>query len=310
MPHERLETGRDSKIVQTYQACGLTIASDLHLPLTQAPVSVPSADIRIAQQTLLPTPPDEAVQIGPGSWAGRDWLSFTVPGVAEFQIEAGLSIVYRSMADDNATALQTFLLGSALPAALAQRGTLVLHGSAVRIGTEAILLIGPTAAGKSAIAAAFMKRGYALVSDDICTFDREALAQPGLPHIKLWQDSAVQLGITTADLSPTRVGLERYRFPCDAAEAPVQVAAVYQISAHNQPSIAFEPVSGFETFEVLRAATHRSIHMTLFGHAKSHLKHCARLVENAPVTRVRRPNANCSIDEFATALLDHRETQR
>lgn len=51
--------------------------------------------------------------------------------------------------------------------ALAMTGTLPLHGSAVEVGGQAVLLCGPGSAGKSTLAAGLCAVGARLVSDDL-----------------------------------------------------------------------------------------------------------------------------------------------
>ena len=50
---------------------------------------------------------------------------------------------------------------------LMQRKILPLHGSAVAIDGKAYAFIGESGAGKSTLAAAFMNKGYELMTDDI-----------------------------------------------------------------------------------------------------------------------------------------------
>ncbi|NIO13431.1 MAG: serine/threonine protein kinase, partial [Gammaproteobacteria bacterium] len=76
------------------------------------------------------------------------------------------------------------------------RGVLSLHASVIDINGEAVGFMGAAGAGKSTLAAAFAKKGFAVMSDDILALkpgDSAPFAQPGYPRLRLWPDSAVVL---------------------------------------------------------------------------------------------------------------------
>jgi hypothetical protein len=121
----------------------------------------------------------------------------------------------------------TYLLGPVLGYVLRLRGLQVLHGSAVTLaavggtgaegrpaagGSEAgaMALVGPPGAGKSTMAAAFARRGHAVLTEDVCALCeagepcRDAFGKgdqepgvvevlPGYPLIRLWSDSVEML---------------------------------------------------------------------------------------------------------------------
>jgi hypothetical protein len=86
----------------------------------------------------------------------------------------------------------TYLLGPILGLLLRLRGLTCLHASAVAIERRCVAFVGPEGAGKSTTAAAFVQRGYGVLSDDIVALvDRDDSFQvlPAYPHINLWPDS-------------------------------------------------------------------------------------------------------------------------
>ena len=103
--------------------------------------------------------------------------------------------------------VRLFLLGSVMGALLHQRGWLPLHGSAIRLpdGTAAIFM-GPSGVGKSTLAAAFRRRGYAVAADDVSLIftgaDGSPLLQPAYPELKLWAEAAAKIGEDTGRVTP------------------------------------------------------------------------------------------------------------
>jgi hypothetical protein len=83
----------------------------------------------------------------------------------------------------------TYLLGPVMGFVMLLRGIVCLHASAIAIGDEAIALVGPGGSGKSTTAAAFLKRGYRVLAEDVVTLDDRGdhfLVRPGYPLIRLW----------------------------------------------------------------------------------------------------------------------------
>ncbi|MGA2810840.1 MAG: hypothetical protein ABSG16_05530 [Candidatus Acidiferrum sp.] len=109
----------------------------------------------------------------------------------------------------------TYLLGPVFGLLLRLRGVTCLHASAVAFGDSSVVFVGSEGAGKSTTAAAFAKRGYAVLSDDIAALgsggatpsvartehaSRDSrppaerqnpfLVLPAYPHICLWPEAA------------------------------------------------------------------------------------------------------------------------
>jgi hypothetical protein len=85
-----------------------------------------------------------------------------------------------------------YLLGPVLGLLLRLRGVVCLHASAVRFGGQSIAFLGSVGAGKSTTAAAFARRGHAVLSDDIVALVESEglfLVMPAYPHLCLWPDS-------------------------------------------------------------------------------------------------------------------------
>jgi len=86
----------------------------------------------------------------------------------------------------------TYLLGPTLGFVLRLRGITCLHASAVAIEDKVIALVGPSASGKSTMAAAFAKLGYPVLTDDLLALSDHGLwfeAQPAYPRVRLWPES-------------------------------------------------------------------------------------------------------------------------
>lgn len=89
-----------------------------------------------------------------------------------------------------------YLLGPVLALVLRYRGIVCLHASAVVVDGCAIAFVGPEGAGKSTTAAAFARRGFPVLADDVVPVkEKDGLfwALPGSPQLRLWPDSVEML---------------------------------------------------------------------------------------------------------------------
>jgi hypothetical protein len=85
-----------------------------------------------------------------------------------------------------------FIRGPVLGYVQRLRGVTCLHASAVNIEGTAVAFAGQVGAGKSTLAAEFVRRGFPLVSEDVVPLQPASdaiLVQPGHPNVGLWPDS-------------------------------------------------------------------------------------------------------------------------
>lgn len=291
----------------TYRCYGLTLVSDIELPeLTPAELrSVESADVRIVSGCVAPGGLVSGQQIGPYLWVTPRQLWLQVPGVARFQIEGGDRITVEGEPGVDGDSIRVFLLGSAFGALLFQRGYLVLHGNAIRVGDQCLITVGRSGAGKSTLAAGFLQRGYSLLADDVVPIDAHCRAVPGFPRIKLWQDTADKLGIDTAPLRRIRPHLEKYSLPLREhfAGEPLPVRWVYLLGTHSEPDFRFEPIQGLQRFQPLRANTYRVRFLEGMALKAEHLQLCGQLAGRIRLVQVTRPEQGFALDELIDRLL-------
>ncbi|MDE3127330.1 MAG: hypothetical protein KGL38_04950, partial [Gemmatimonadota bacterium] len=131
----------------------------------------------------------------------------------------------------------TYLLGPVIGLLLRLRGVVCLHGSAVAVGgNRAIAFVGDAGAGKSTIAAAFALRGERVLTDDIAALSRHGSVwevEPGVPSVRLWDDSVALLLDTPEALPLMAAGWEKRHLDLASrgagfsADRPLPLAGVF-----------------------------------------------------------------------------------
>lgn len=119
------------------------------------------------------------------------------PDLFEFLINAdGRRITCRALGEASWESFHTYLLGQVLSHALLKRRIEHLHSTAVVLDGGAVAFLGDCGYGKSSLAAAFLKAGHRLLTDDLLVLkevERGFLAHPGPPRIKLFPEIAQAL---------------------------------------------------------------------------------------------------------------------
>lgn len=236
MPTEH-ETHRTPGARHDRMLCGLRVASELPLPdLAPWTGADRPADLTIA---LGPVPArlNDVTVDRPLLQATADGTCrFAVPGVAAYLISPdGDRVVVDPVLDPAAPDIRVFLLGTVFGILCFKRGWLPLHAGCVRVGAKAVAFAGPSGVGKSTLAAAFLRRGHAVLADDVTVLDISApggpQVLPAFPRLKLWRDAMQRMDFPTDGLERARVTLEKYHVPIDAAFCtdPLPLSAVFYL---------------------------------------------------------------------------------
>ena len=150
-----------------YSVYGLRVHAEIacpELPFHPQPDGNPDVTIR-----LLPSLPSTSESLESGCYEVRPGVfRLVVKGVGRYLVEGGSRISIEPLAGSSTEEVRLFLLGSVIGALLYQRGLFPLHGSAVETRWGAMIFVGAQGIGKSTLAAQFYRRGYRLLSDDVC----------------------------------------------------------------------------------------------------------------------------------------------
>jgi hypothetical protein len=299
---------------QVYELYGLTIASDVELPMDPLNGTAASpVDIvvrRVPSEVWPPSSFDNIIGAlrcshGTITVARYDddrgtWLHF--PSVGAFNISSdGSRVDVHALPHVDEDLLPLMLLGPVLTFALHRRGIPCLHASAVATEHGAAVFFGPKGRGKTTMAASFLSRGASLVTDDALPLRVDAGAVygvPSLPLMKVWRETADQgLGIVEA-LPSVSAHIEkmllrtRGRYP--SATQPVRIGAMYILdraegSGESPSEMELTSLRGAEGVAALFAQT-SIVGLLAPSETPMLLRMYSRLVAQAPVKLLRYPN--------------------
>ena len=228
-------------VLFSYLVSGLSVASDLALPgLIQSEVPE-QADV-VIRAGAVPAALDDAGTTGPNWQLAGDRFLLAIPGVIRMLLIGGREIVYEPEDGTSPHEAAIFLSSTGFGVLLHQRGRIVLHASAVRVGDSAVLFCGPSGAGKSTLAAALVDAGYDLVTDDFCGIsihsDDTPWVEPDGRQLKLWQNSIDRLSLAERRSVAVRPQIEKYYVePRAATAAALPLAAIYVLREARPPNL-------------------------------------------------------------------------
>jgi hypothetical protein len=298
-----------------YQLFGGVLRSDLVFPeLTPARDGNPSwtlsshnAAVTTAISSALGTEPvDPGVSVA--LFAVRDSLRLVFDDTGMFEISPDATTIrWYPPASPDLGAVRKDVLGRVIALCLQQRGVVVLHGSAVQMGSVAVAFLAPKYHGKSTTAAALIESGARPLSDDIVavTLGNPPSVLPGAPVVNLWKDSADQLVRAPSGAAPHPVE-QKVQIEWDRApnSAPVPLAAVYMLS----------PVRALGTSRIRReqlGGVHAAL--ALLGQSKvgaligverrgALLQRLSDLADRVPVYRLEVPRDLARISELTSEI--------
>ena len=284
-----------------YNAFGIIISSELHLPdCHKIPHENRTPDIHINIGNVSQSIPSDAITFNQHAFFLPNQLWLHIKDIAWFYIEQGKFITVEPYPNADLQSIRLYLLGSGIGAIMHQRNTLIIHGNAVRIGDECIVFTGDSGAGKSTTAAAFYQKGYEFLADDLSVIHANGQVQPGIPRLKLWQDTADKLKIDTAKLSRIRLQVDKYCYPIhtNLCKTPLPIKAIYVLNKHQKNTFLVKEVTGATKLQLLQSHTYRNGFVNGLNLKAQRFRLCSQLANQAAVFNIHRPDQGFTIDQL------------
>jgi hypothetical protein len=253
-------------------------------------------------------------------WASRDEYLLRVPGVASFLVSRGREVIVEPAADALPGDIRAYLLSPIFSTLCYQAGMYSLHASSVRVGEGVVAFLGHSGAGKSTLAAYLERRGYPVVSDDICLLDSRlaeaggeagrTVVVPVAPALKLWRSALEQLGTSPEELPQVFSRDDKYRMKTRQPGETGQRLALREVlflewADGPDASAEFIPVEGVDAIARLMEFTHYAYLMKPTGRQTGNFLLCGRILSQVRAFAFRRPRDFARIDRAIDALEGH-----
>lgn len=299
-----------------YQLFGHAFASDLEFPELPAALSgearwtltsTPEAPSAAPLPLLGAEPVVDGVGVTLRGASGRYRLAYDDNGTFDI-FDGGRTIVWHrpSGSTPDLAGARSDVLGRVLAVALHAEHVLTLHGSGVALGGRGIAFLAPKLHGKSTTAAALVRAGAQLLSDDILavTLGAQPIVLPGIPAVHLWRDSAARLHQADAGEDATRKQRVEWGALGTRASEPVPLDAVYllgPVRAGPDTQVSRERLAAVPAALALLGQVKIG---GLLGptNAEALLERCATLADATPVYRLAVPRELDRLDELVRSV--------
>jgi hypothetical protein len=277
----------------------LDVRSEIECGFAVADSDYPDVHIRLGSvPEFLPCSTGQGVlyQCAPGKFLLK------VDHVARYLVSHGHEILIQPAEDCDLDAVRLFLSGSVFGALLHQRGLFALHASAVVTPFGAVLFAGLSGSGKSTLACALHRKGYPVLTDEICAIDTRSspMVLPGYPFLLVWANALEDMGIDDSGLHPARARLGKFILPLGHgfATEPAPLHTIYLLDVVNSGLSAPVPVKGMDKCGALAENTYRPhiLEQTTLG--SELLPRIVSLARNTRMARVNRPRGSFPIADL------------
>jgi hypothetical protein len=193
------------------------------------------------------------------------------------------------------------------------RGITCLHSSALEVRGKALLLVGTEGAGKSTTAAAMLRAGHPVLSDDVAPLterDNGMWVSPGLPRLLLGVETALALWSGAISARPQLPGSDKVYIDSSASffrhsSDDLPLGAVYFLEA-RKPALRkphLEPVIGASGLTRLAANTFAN-RVPDEDMLRADFELLGKLINRYPVRSVTAPDDLAAVDRLCEALVD------
>ena len=229
-----------------YSLYGLKIRSQWPLSLTEADDSTnpdieicgwdSSASLTVSEEVAGDSP-SNIRRIYQRLTDGADYVCWTSQFEFLVSVDGRVIRARRLREFSSEESFQVYLLAQALSFSLLKMGVESYHMTAVEVCGKAVGFMGDSGAGKSSMAASFIRAGNRLITDDLLLLRPrgiEFLVYPGQPWIKLYPEMARDALGTTVEGIPMNSMTAKRIYPLDQSgfcHHPLPLAAIYCLDA-------------------------------------------------------------------------------
>ena len=284
-----------------YKVYGLIVESDIEIPeLLSIDKNENKVDIKIKKDII---PKDVIEKIPSYSWFKYDVDSmvFTVKNIGSFYIYDGKNIVVQPSENADNQGIKTFILGTSFGMILLQRNKVAIHGGAILIEENAIILTGQSGAGKSTLTNYFRHYEYPFMADDVCStieLQDEIFIEPAYPQQKICRDAMEKIGYRIDDFKLIDEDREKYVIPTHESfvKEKRKLKAIFEIEPYDGEEVKIEEVSGGEKMKIILRNIYRIEIIVPHGIPPTYFKKVINISKNTLLFRIKRSRDQFSVD--------------
>ncbi len=233
-----------------------------------------------------------------------------LPGFALFRVLNGKEIIYHELEKTDQYQVEQWLLNRCITAALAQRGQVIIHCSALKKDGKMFIISGDSGSGKSTMADRFLQEGnYTFASDDTVRVEienGELLGYGAYPLRRLCLDAAKRSGYDLNSIIRIDDGdKEKYGVPMkDVFTAEGQkVSALFVLKPDEAAdSVKIEEITGSDKLNMLTECVYNYKYYQRTGLKPEILLKMIAIADKLGIYVISRPVKGMTVNEVAEKI--------
>ncbi|PKM55442.1 MAG: hypothetical protein CVV00_04050 [Firmicutes bacterium HGW-Firmicutes-5] len=232
-----------------YKAFGLNLFSEIEIP--ELNISNGKHDVCIQLGTV-PSVMNNVLEESNQYQLSRAEFLFDIEGVAKYYVTNGEQIFIELYKESDMNRVTVYLLGTAMGVLLIQRNRIAIHGSAISVGQQALIITGECGAGKTSLCSAFRKKGYGFLADDISVLsmdrDLQCFVHPAFPQQRLCSDTALKMGYNLQNLKQSSMEEDKYivKLEENYIEEKMPLTVIVEIQIGKTEEVILEELKGID----------------------------------------------------------------
>ncbi|MGD9559782.1 MAG: hypothetical protein AB7V55_04150 [Oscillospiraceae bacterium] len=226
-----------------------------------------------------------------------------------FEIRNGNTIVAQPQPGADDESVRVFIMGSCFGILQMQRGRIPIHGGALEVNGQALVVTGDSGAGKSTAVSAMVDAGYRYLTDDVAPVvvnDDGVFVLPGYPQRKLCADVCTAFGISPQGLPVIDEERQKYaiRNRAEWHDTPLRFGWLVELVPDEAcGDYRAERVAGGESLGVLLHNLYRNYVQLGFGVEPAQMKQLLRIASQIKGYRLRRPMGPIEPEKLVGSLV-------
>lgn len=289
----------------TYSVYGLIVQSEIQLPelMEYDKTKEQIADVTIICKNV-PEDIQKALKEGKVDCFKKDQIWFSIKNVATYYIKDANCIEFEAFPEADNQKIKSFLLGSAFGMLLIIRKSIAIHGGAVVINENGIILTGDSGAGKSTLTAAFREKGYDFLADDVSVIEEDKnynlTIMPGYPQQKLCSDAVEKFKYSNiSSIKKIDEDRDKYAIAIENKfrKTGAKLKAIYELSIGDVEIVQVRKITGTKKLNIILNNIFRFGLVDYIGIDPIYFKKCVQLAKNIDIYKIIRPKEGYTIDQ-------------
>lgn len=187
-----------------------------------------------------------------------------------------------------------FILGYCIAQLFVQRELLAIHGSAISLGEQAVIISGQSGAGKSTLTSRFLQEGCGFLTDDLAIVekvDKNVMINPAYPQQKLCRDAAINFAYDLNSLIYIDEDRDKYAVALEQNftdhALPLKGIFILEKAEVGEPFV--EEIIGINKLDILFRNLYLEPVFRMVGCPSAQMKKCLEIASQIPLYILKRP---------------------